>query len=114
MGKGDLAMRFYVVAYRDTLPPNAKFPCIQLNRDGWNDFGYVTLFTMTYHANKKTKLEVGSVKILRRGETSPKLESSFNEVPTDCCSLEQSVDYYKTLSTAPLDTGTAILRSLRD
>lgn len=78
-------MRFYVVPYRHTLPPNAKFPCVQLTRDSWNDFGYVTLFTMTYHATKKKTVEVGSVKILRRGESSPKLDSPFSAVPDNCC-----------------------------
>lgn len=107
-------MRFYVVPYRHTLPPNAKFPCVQLTRDSWNDFGYVTLFTMTYHATKKKPVEIGSVKILRRGESSPKLDSPFSAVPADCCSLGQSLDYYKTLSTIPQDRRTAILRGLRD
>jgi hypothetical protein len=107
-------MRFYVVPYRHTLPPNAKFPCVQLTRDSWNDFGYVTLFTMAYHATKKKQVEVGSVKILRRGESAPKLDSPFNEVAEDCCSLGQSLEYYKTLSTIPQDRRTAILRGLRD
>lgn len=107
-------MRFYVVPYRHTLPLNAKFPCVQLTRDSWNDFGYVTLFKMTYHATKKKQVEVGSVKILRRGESSPKPDSPFNDVPEDCCSLGQSLDYYKTLSTIQPDRRTAILRGLRD
>jgi ABC-type lipoprotein export system ATPase subunit len=107
-------MRFYVVPYRHALPPNAKFPCVQLTRDSWNDFGYVTLFTMTYHATKKKTVKVGSVKILRRGESSPRLDSPFGAVPVDCCSLGQSLDYYKTLSTIREDRRTAILRGLRD
>lgn len=107
-------MRFYVVPYRDTLPSNAKFPCVQLTCDSWNDFGYVTPFTMTYHATKKTTMEVGSVKILRRGESSPKLGSLFSEVPDDCCSLGQSPNYYKTLSKIPQDRRMGILRRLRD
>lgn len=107
-------MRFYVVKVGQRLSSQATYPCVQLEPDNWNDFGYVTLFTVTYHPTKQKQVKVGDVKILRRGRASPKLASAFDAVPTDCCSLGQSLDYYKTLSTIVKKQREAILRGLRD
>lgn len=58
---------FYSVGWGGKLPEDAKFPCIQLVDDSWNDYGYKTLFHATYFISRSKKYILGDVKILERG-----------------------------------------------
>lgn len=91
-------MQIYVIPSKGTLPQGAKFPCIVLVSNTWDDFGYKTLFTASFWIGRHSgELPVGDVKILNLGARETDLPASFSNAPFDFVSLGQSLEYYKSV-----------------
>lgn len=94
-------------------------PDLVLAQDNWNDFSFQTLYHLSYFSTTDGVREetlIGSVKILRRGQTTSDgilLQADFSQLGEDFCSTGDSLDYYLRLR-ALGDLGAEILRRLRD
>ncbi len=91
---------------------------MSLRRDSWNDYGYVTLFHPTLHLDSARKLELDTVKIVRRGQRSDvyhsPLRGEFRQLRADYCSVGQSASYYERLYGMGPGVYTPFLTALRD
>lgn len=113
-------MQFYVIPNDEReLPVDAKFPCVSLFDDNWDDYTYKTTFYMTYYSSPSDFTNIGEVKILDiglrpEGPKRTELELSFQQLDDKYCSLGQSYDYYKDLAALGQDIGNEILSGLND
>ncbi|WP_437840176.1 AAA family ATPase [Sorangium sp. So ce1153] len=109
-------MLFQVVDSRFT--PPKKAPCILLERNSWDDYGYKTLFRAHYVdsvSGTEPPQPLGRVKILERGNLSPSLGSKpFEGLPEAFCSLGQESEYYDRLHTRGAGVARDVLVALRD
>lgn len=88
-----------------------------LRRDNWNDFGFNTLFQVELLPAAGEAIELGSVKILKAGQTSgpTSFDSNlFDALDGSYCSLGQDIEYYEKLATLAEEERTVFLRSIRD
>lgn len=89
-----------------------------LATDSWDDFGFKTLFSLSYYDANGEKLEIGAVKIGKHGMISGRitdeLDSSFTELDKDFFSLGQSSEYYESLLELEEEIRREILVQLRD
>src|ERR1700689_1063932 len=85
-------------------------------RNNWDDFGYKTLFHLSYVNADGTRTEVGAVKIasfgMAKGRSQPPAE--FDVLPSDSFSLGQDDDYYSRLHALGSQVRDEILTSLKD
>lgn len=107
-------MRFYLVERTGALPRSAEFPCVRVEHDSWDDFGYKTLRRLTYFAASDTAKAIGEVKILQLNSPRTTLAQSFDALGSEYCSLGQSVDYYRLLANLGQDVARSILLPLND
>lgn len=109
---------FHVVKPRTRLDAKAA-PDLVLAQDKWNDYSFQTLYHLSYFSTTNGVREealIGSVKILRRGQTTSDgilIQKDFSQLGEDFCSTGDSLDYYLRLR-ALGDLGAEILRRLRD
>ncbi len=92
-------------------------PCMILEVDNWNDFGYNTTFNCYILDEHAKATSLGRVKIYKRGEknSSEHLETTFSKLDQEWCSLGQSIDYYEILlSSVGIKHAKNILTSLND
>ena len=111
-------MQFYVVAPRAKgPPPEAKYPCVILERDRWNDFGWVTQFHASHWTGPSNSEPLGAVKILQREglkvRDDTKLPERFERLDEHHCSLGQERRYYTYLHRLGAQ-GVEVLTALRD
>jgi len=108
-------MQFLVAGRFDSVSPRS-FPHVTLRRDDWDDFHYKTLFDATLVLSSTQQYELGQVKILQRGQTSGQtpLESSFEVLGADYCSLGQELAYYEVIAGVPTEHRRAYLSAMRD
>lgn len=81
-------------------PTTDHFPHVLLIQNNWDDYHYKTTFYVILHVSTDEKLELGSVKILKKNQTSgytPIPRDPFEELGADYCSLGQDLEYYETL-----------------
>jgi hypothetical protein len=112
-------VRFYVVEQRGPLPPHAETPCIVLQRDRWNDYGFVTQFRALLADSESSKLQtLGDVKIMRlglKGDMEPvPVPDEFDRLGDDYGSLGQTLDYYQHVLSLGPARAEAVLAGLRD
>ena len=108
-------MKFYVVKRKTMLPPAAKYPCVLLVPDSWNDFGFQTLFHLFWQPRIGTTREIGDVKILELGALRTVLPSSFLRLNRRrYCSLGQTLEYYKNVKDLGRRESRDLLRCLSD
>lgn len=92
--------------------PGLQYPCVILEKDNWDDYGYSTNFKAAIYKNSKTRVHYGNVKILSKTEKNTKLETIFDELDENYCSLWQELDDYKIINS--LDFGKDVFESLND
>lgn len=88
-----------------------------LQQDHWNDFSFQTLYHLYYNTPGEKASLIGSVKILRRGQTEIDgllIRLPFNSLDEAFCSVGTSLDYYQRLNELPTDARTRIVEALRD
>lgn len=92
-----------------------RFPAVALVHDGWNDFGYMTLYNaFVFVERKRPPVHLGWVKILQRGETITSIGNDIAALSTDYCSLGQQSEYYAGLDGLKATLREKVLSSLRD
>ncbi|MFJ7911974.1 AAA family ATPase [Kitasatospora sp. NPDC096204] len=85
--------------------------------DGWNDFGYYTLYDLWFRDGNGDATQLGSLKIGRLGleiDQRPVTAGLFNSLDHDQFSVGQDDSYYEEIQKLGDDTRLAILRGLRD
>jgi predicted ATPase len=79
-------------------------PAVRLRRDGWDDYGFQTLYSATLWLGSGRKVELGGVKVLRLGMGDSggrvNVPGLFTELDLDLCSLGQAPSYYEALVAA--------------
>lgn len=89
-----------------------------LRYDNWDDFGYSTLFDVYFFDVSGKRVEIGQVKVIRRGQekgTHAEMpESPFEQLGEEYCSVGQGQDYYEALYSIPSDVREAYLIGVRD
>jgi predicted ATPase len=107
-------MFFEVVRYKQA-SRSTTFPRVTLMADPWDDYGYKTTFSATFHERNDTPPRaLRGLKILQRGSEKTRLALSFERLPDDYCSLGASAEYYHSLQALPSATIDEILIALRD
>lgn len=103
------------------LPPTAARRLILERGTEWNDGGsgddpgYVTLFDVHYQDRQQERpLLLGSTKILRRGARRLDGPEVLDGLPDDCCSLGQTIDFYRAIEALDAEARADVLASLRD
>lgn len=110
-------MRFMVIDRNDRIP-SAPLPLAVLVRDGWDDFGWRTMFHLKVidadgrHAIGPVK--IGALSMSPRAETVVQPPEEFTEIPGEYFSVGQDDTYYERLSRLGDDTRIAVLSGLRD
>ncbi len=112
-------MRFVVTGNHWQQVQASDYPTVVLQRDGWDDYGYVTMFRATLLLSQGEYLDLENVKILKKGqERGPQglglQDGSFVELPDDYCSLGQALSYYESLLAAGEPVYRSYLVALRD
>jgi predicted ATPase len=85
--------------------------------DNWDDFGFKTLFELVLFDDDGNRIDVGPVKIMRRGMPHGRVElpgTEFDLLTENYCSLGQEQNYYESLVANAPDLREQILSSLRD
>jgi predicted ATPase len=93
---------------------DAAFPCLVLEEDSWNDFGYFTLFHARWCKSFGHSMALGDTKILQKGETQTAIPQHFNALTAEFCSLGQTLSYYEEIHDLGSSLQEQILRALRD
>ncbi|MBW3499925.1 AAA family ATPase [Janthinobacterium sp. NKUCC08_JDC] len=91
-------------------------PGFVLEQDNWNDHHFMTQYILSYQNEEKNTIHIGSVKILKRGQTKNdglQISLNFEELSNDFCSVGNSLDYYERLRQLG-EIGTRALQALRD
>lgn len=110
-------MRFEVTLQDPDFRTIKEFPVIYLKRDNWDDFGFKTMFdARLYLSHRHPPLELGPVKILKRGQEGglTELPDKFQALGDDYCSLGQAFSYYEVISSLPDELVGRVLEGLRD
>jgi len=64
---------------RNTSPGHThKFPCLVLEEDNWDDFGYVTLFHVKWFTSSGRSVVLADTKILQQGKTHTALRQRLS------------------------------------
>jgi predicted ATPase len=97
------------------LAPRAQYPCVVLERGRpWDDYGYKTSFTAYYYSKANEETELGTLKILRRGQKQTEVPGAFELLDEHFCSVGQSLEFYERIRELGLEVAVAILVGLRD
>ncbi len=107
-------MKFYQVPFRSTLPRDAFYPCFKITKDNWNDYGYYTLYSLTYYQSQTEPIGIGYLKILQEKGTITTIPNSFDQLSSEYCSLGGGLDYYQKLQEIFKENIYQILASLND
>jgi ABC-type cobalamin/Fe3+-siderophores transport system ATPase subunit len=108
-------MRFHVVEYPDRPLFEGKDVCL-LVTDGWNDFGFYTLFHLYYLDADGSRRTIGGIKILKKGagNAHTKLKPTFTKLGKSYVSLGDSQKFYENLIALGDTRAQEILVCLRD
>ncbi|BDR55268.1 hypothetical protein KIMH_13790 [Bombiscardovia apis] len=115
-------MRFFVRERKQTGPePGVEEPYCLLEKDGWNDYNYVTMFCL-YLVEHKRSIAISNVKIGRSGMSNmglgkgmvTRLPDQFEVLDDSYFSLGQDIEYYKNLNAHGAGIAKEVMTALRD
>lgn len=109
-----MSITFYNKPYRSSLPKDVKFPALALEKDGWNDYGFNTLYNLIIFTSRFDEEIIGDVKILDNESEITSLPNFFLQLDENFCSLGQSIEYYEQIKRHFPENFTKILMSLND
>ncbi|MET7873293.1 AAA family ATPase [Streptomyces cyaneofuscatus] len=95
----------------------SSLPAIVLRRDLWDDSGFQTMFdAYLYPSQTEASIDLGSVKIIKRGQRrgATEIPDTFVQLDDSYCSLGQAFSYYEALHGLSGDLRDNILFGLRD
>ncbi|MGJ3495298.1 AAA family ATPase [Piscirickettsia salmonis] len=109
-------MEFKIISKTITNPEINK---VYLLPDQWNDYRFVTMFSMVFCDEHGVQHNFGSVKIGFKGQTTDKstfssLPKIFTQLDDNYFSLGQDTEYYRQLIILPNQIAKKILSPLRD
>lgn len=111
-------MRFYKHIWNEENKFPKKYPCVIVENNGWDDFGYKTTFQIYYcKSSFTTKKLLGTTKILAKEcfKTVERMPREFNNGLSDeFCSLGQSLNFYRNLADLDREVASEILSGLND
>ena len=110
-------MNFYLRIWSDDYKQKTKYPCVIIENNGWDDYGYKTLFQLYYCEKSYIQKEyLGDVKVLKKGSytTVSNLPMKFRKLDEEFCSLGQSIDYYRKINSLPKKVKSLIIEGLND
>ena len=110
-------MHFLVVPRSAGFTVPVSLPALVLRRDLWDDFGFKTMFdAYLYPSQTEASIDLGSVKIIKRGQSGGPTEipESFVQLDESYCSLGQAFSYYEALHGLPEELRDSVLFGLRD
>ncbi len=95
-----------------------QYPHVVLVRDNWDDYGYQTTFISYLYLSANQEIKLGVTKILKEdqaGGSTPIVNSPFNELDQDYCSVGYDIsEYYEVLFKLDSDIYKPYLMGLRD
>ncbi|WP_298325781.1 AAA family ATPase [Asticcacaulis sp.] len=110
-------MSIYVVP-RAGLPSEMPAHTFVLRSDNWDDFGYSTLYELHYFNDAGERIELGGIKVMRRGQTmgghAEMPTSPFHRLTDDYCAVGQDQRYYEAIYALPSDIRKDFLKRIRD
>lgn len=111
-------MDFIVIDNYGRRPPDSV-SIAYLNVDHWNDYSFVTMFSLTVFDSAGVRHEIGNVKIAFKGQTIEKdtyvtLDKRFSILDGQYFSLGVNVDYYKNINKLDEELKFYILSALQD
>lgn len=106
-------MKFYARGNAFNIKSPDNYPAICLRYDNWNDFGYQTYFHADYYDEMQQRIEIGSIRILRRSYACTILPDVFDSLSEEFCSVG-STSFYKGLRIISELTLEQVLLALRD
>lgn len=109
-------MHFYVQSYGAARPHIDHFPCVLLEHDNWDDYGYRTTCHATLFLQPNAPFGLGAVKVMhvdQRGTTAFP-GPTFQHLPKGYASLGGGLDYYDQLYSLGAAVYRPLLRGLRD
>lgn len=113
-----MAIKFFVVGSKTSVPDKGEPNCCYLKIDNWNDFSYQTLFDFYYFDANGARKDLGSIKIMEMGQTTAERvnlpDSPFAKLNSKYCSLGQGQSFYEEMMSIPKADREEILKSLRD
>jgi hypothetical protein len=95
----------------------SEYPHAVLSPDGWDDYGYKTMWWVKLHLDSKTVLDLENVKIVQKSQDGGRTKlpgTQFDRLPSDYCSLGQAMSYYEILFSAGKEIYEPFLKALRD
>lgn len=101
--------------WRKGIPSTRKglqYPCIILEKDNWDDFGYQTSYRAAIYKSYRERLHEGTLKFLKLDQKSTSLPDVFESLSDDYCSLWQTLNDYKIIN--EIEFGKDILTALND
>ncbi|MDF1705824.1 MAG: AAA family ATPase [Aeromicrobium sp.] len=92
------SLTFRVVGRNDP-QPRERFPFVELRWDHWDDYSFKTMLGAKLHIDAGSALDLGGVKILRRGQEEgfTDLPETFESLDDEFVSLGQDIEYYERL-----------------
>ena len=109
-------MKFKVISPARRVPLE-RHETFVLMQDNWNDHGYRTQFITCFLVDSKQSTRIGTVKILRRGQTIQdgiQITEDFDTLGDKYVSVGQELDYYHRLTELGSERRRAILLALND
>ena len=108
-------MNFTKISHAESRYLTAQRACFLID-DNWDDYNFKTLFQLLVFDESGRRIEVGDVKIAKKGLESGRVvvPTKFTFLGPEYCSLGQSQEYYETLLLIAEDDRIAILEALRD
>lgn len=96
-------LQFVAVDRREIAPQLGGGPRVVLRHDDWDDFGFKTTYAVTFRGPDGVLLDLGNVKILRKGQEDgrPGISKRFDKLGPEFCSLGQDIEYYESLVSVP-------------
>lgn len=109
-------MQFRVLNH-DSWVPDTGCDTAYLKIDRWNDFSFVTMFSLSFHDSEGVLHKIGDVKIGFKGQTEDiptykKLPNTFEDLDESYFSLGDGLEFYKKMRDIP--DSKAMLLALRD
>jgi predicted ATPase len=106
---------YFIVLPRFGSPPHSG-PCAGLHVDGWDDFGYKTLYQLSVYDDEGIRHRIGGVKIGQFGmeEGRISIPAEFDELDERYFSLGLDESYYEGLNKLGPSVRDRVLRGLQD
>ena len=111
-------MKFIVVPNNESIPTEGR-DTAYLHIDHWNDFAFVTMFSLVLFDENQKFYDIGNIKIGFKGQdadisTHKSLQTRFERLTPEYFSVGLDVDYYKNLTEVPSNTRKTLMLGLRD